>query len=264
MITDTPVPPRSGGRRPSAPSSPSESALVELRIRGAPVPHWMQDLGTRWNAGVRLHVCRRVDGDLRQLLQLLEITTVPESVPEVAAFLRGRVAPEDLAITRLAPNRLLVRVVGPLPALCHSVFEMGAICMSCPFLPASPDPEGEGRSIAWRVLVQKARDAHPLLDSFSEPGTPPASLVRIGAYRAGSDLTPRQELAVSTAFALGYYDTPRRSQLKDVARALGVSRATAMENLRRGMRKLASQRRGEPGRARTVGADAPDPTATER
>jgi hypothetical protein len=241
-----------------------ESALVELRIRGAPVPHWMQDLGTRWNAGVRLHVCRHIEGEPRQLLQLLEVNATPEAIPEVSAFLRERVAPEHLSITRLAPSRLLVRIVGPLPAICHSVFEMGAICMSCPFLPTPADPEGEPKEAAWRVLVHQARDAHPLLESFTTPGTPRASLIRIGSYRGGPDLTARQELAVGTAFALGYYDTPRRAQLQDVAKALGVSRSTAMENLRRGMRKLASGRRGEIGMARAVSGEPAEPDVTER
>ena len=150
-------------------------------------------------------------------------------------------------MTQLGSHRLLVRLVGPLPAVCHSVFEMGGICMTCPFLPSASEEEvpeaGE-----WRVLVHRVRDTQPLLDSFTTPDNPPASLVRVGPYRGTREMTPRQELAVSTAFALGYYDVPRRAQLKDVAQSLGVSRATAMENLRRGIRKLASERRSKVGR----------------
>jgi hypothetical protein len=207
----------------------------------------MQDLGTRWGAGVRLHVCRETRGAQRQLLQLLEINATAEAVPEISAFLRQRARADQIALTRLGPNRLLVRLVGPLPALCHSVFEMGAICMSCPFLPSADPPDGETVEGDWRVLVHRVRDAPPLLASFTPPGSPPASLRRIGSYRGAQDLTARQELAVGTAFALGYFDYPRRAQLKDIARSLGVSRATAMENLRRGMRKLALQRQSEVG-----------------
>ncbi len=214
----------------------------------------MQDLGTRWGAGVRLHVCRQTEGSPRRLLQLLEINATPATLPEIKTFLQQRPRPEEVSLTQLGPHRLLVRLVGPLPPVCHSVFEMGAICMSCPFLPPAEGssegaPEGE-----WRVLVQQVRDAHPLLASFTTPGNSPASLVRIGSYRGSLDLTARQELAVGTAFALGYYDYPRRAQLKDVAKSLGVSRATAMENLRRGIRKLASQRQAEAGVLRTRSA----------
>ncbi len=232
-------------------NSPGEPALVELRIRGGPVPHWMQDLGTRWGAGVRLHVCRHTEGSPRRLLQLLEITAIPATLPEITAFLRQRARPEEVSLTQLGPHRLLVRLVGPLPALCHSVFEMGAICMSCPFLPSADAAEGEAKEGEWRVLVHRVRDAHPLLASFTPPGNSPASLIRIGSYQGSRGLTPRQELAVGTAFVLGYYDYPRRAQLKDVAKSLGISRATAMENLRRGMRKLASLRQAEVGAVRS-------------
>lgn len=215
------------------------------------MPHWMQDLGTRWGAGVRLHVCRHTEGSPRRLLQLLEINATPGSLPEIKAFLHQRAGSEEVSLTQLGPHRILVRLVGPLPALCHSVFEMGAICMSCPFLPSASAPEGEAREGEWRVLVHRVRDAPPLLASFTTPGNSPAALVRIGSFRGSHDLTARQEVAVGTAFVLGYYDYPRRAQLKDVARSLGVSRATAMENLRRGMRKLASQRQAEVGLVRT-------------
>ncbi|MGP8072191.1 MAG: helix-turn-helix domain-containing protein [Thermoplasmata archaeon] len=218
------------------------------------MPHWMQDLGTRWGAGVRLHVCRQTEGSPRRLLQLLEINASPATLPEIKAFLQQRPRPEEVSLTQLGPHRLLVRLVGPLPPVCHSVFEMGAICMSCPFLPPAEGPGEEGAEGEWRVLVQRVRDAHPLLASFTTPGNSPASLVRIGSYRGSHDLTARQEIAVGTAFALGYYDYPRRAQLKDVAKSLGVSRATAMENLRRGIRKLALQRQAESGILRTRSA----------
>lgn len=219
----------------------------------------MQDLASRWGAGVRLHVCRQTEGSPRRLLQLLEINATPATLPEITAFLRQRAGPEEVSLTQLGPHRLLVRLVGPLPALCHSVFEMGAICMSCPFLPSAGTQEGEASEGEWRVLVHRVRDAHPLLASFTTPGNLPASLVRIGSYRGSHDLTARQEVAVGTAFALGYYDYPRRAQLKDVAKSLGVSRATAMENLRRGMRKLASRRQAEVGVVRAPAAQRDRP-----
>jgi hypothetical protein len=214
----------------------------------------MQDLGTRWDAEVRLHVCRRAGGEAKELLQLVEVNAAPSAMPEIAEFLEHHPIPQEVSVTQLAPDRLLVRLVGPLPALCHTVFEMGAICMSCPFLPARAGPAGESGESTWRVLVHQTRDAHPILASFTVPGTPPASLVRVGALRGPHNLTARQEQAVSTAFLLGYFDFPRRAQLKEVAQALGVSRATAMENLRRGMRKLVSRHRKHVGVVRGVAA----------
>jgi len=251
---------RSGSdRRETGGTSHGQESLVELRIRGGPIPHWMQDLGRRWGAGIRLHVCRRADGSRRRLLQLLEITASATAIPEITAYLRQREGAEEVSLTQLEPHRLLVRLVGPLPALCHSVFEMGAICMSCPFLPTVTAQDEEAREGEWRVLARRVRDAHPLLASFSTPDNSPASLVRIGSYRGSPDLTARQELAIGTAFMLGYYDYPRRAQLRDVAKSLGISRVSAMENLRRGMRKLASQRHNEVGVVRALSAPEEKP-----
>jgi hypothetical protein len=172
-------------------------------------------------------------------------------MPEIAKFVRKRRPSEEVSVTQLAKGRLLVRLTSSLPPLCHTVFKLGAICMSCPFLPVPTNTQGGAREKDWRVLVPRARDAGPLLTSFTEPKTPPASLIRIGSYRGSSNLTASQERAIGTAFVLGYFDIPRRAQLKDVAKALGVSRAAVMENLRRGMRKLASRREGEIGVVRS-------------
>jgi hypothetical protein len=240
------------GRRSPRRTTNPETALVEFRIRGGPLPHWMQDLGRRWGASVRLHVCRPAESAPRRLLQLVEINASPATLPEITEFLRQRTRSADVSLTQLEPHRLLVRIVGPLPALCNSVFEMGAICMSCPFLPAAGISDDEVHEGEWRVLAHRVRDAHPLLESFTTPGSSPASLIRVGSYRGSHDLTARQELAIGTAFVLGYFDFPRRAQLRDVAKSLGISRATAMENLRRGMRKLASQRQGEVGVTRSL------------
>ena len=250
-------------RRDTTRISDRPDSLVELRIRGGPVPHWMQDLGRRWGAGIRLHVCRRADGSPRRLLQLLEITASAPAIPEITAYLRHRKGAEEVSLTQLEPHRLLVRLVGPLPALCHSVFEMGAICMSCPFLPSVAAQDEEAREGEWRVLTRRVRDAHPLLASFSPPGNSPASLIRIGSYRGSPDLTARQELAIGTAFVLGYYDYPRRAQLRDVAKSLGISRVAALENLRRGMRKLAAQRHNEAGVVRALSAPETRPSSSK-
>jgi len=220
----------------------------------------MQDLGARWDVGIRLHVCRQIEGSPRRLLQLLEITGSPTVFPEVTEFLQQRVSARDVALTQLGPHRLLVRLVAPLPALCHTAFGMGAICMSCPFLPLPDGREEESREGEWRVLVHRIRDVRPLLASFTTPDNSPASLVRIGTIRGPRDLTARQKLAVRTAFMLGYYDYPRRAQLKDVAKSLGISRAATMESLRRGMRKLASRDGDEIGMVRSRTASGSDPS----
>jgi DNA-binding CsgD family transcriptional regulator len=53
-----------------------------------------------------------------------------------------------------------------------------------------------------------------------------------------SKLTPRQRQMLLTAYALGYYDVPRRISSDDLSRHLGVDKSTIVEHLRKAERKL--------------------------
>jgi HTH DNA binding domain len=53
-----------------------------------------------------------------------------------------------------------------------------------------------------------------------------------------SKLTSRQRQMLLTAYALGYYDVPRRISSDDLARHLNVDKSTTVEHLRKAERKL--------------------------
>jgi HTH DNA binding domain len=53
-----------------------------------------------------------------------------------------------------------------------------------------------------------------------------------------SKLTPRQRQMLLTAYALGYYDVPRRVSSGDVSKQLDVDKSTLVEHLRKAERKL--------------------------
>lgn len=51
-------------------------------------------------------------------------------------------------------------------------------------------------------------------------------------------LTERQMSALKAAVEMGYFETPRRSSIKDVAKRLKVSPSTAVEHLRKAEKKV--------------------------
>ncbi|HTY90897.1 MAG TPA: helix-turn-helix domain-containing protein [Methanocella sp.] len=51
-------------------------------------------------------------------------------------------------------------------------------------------------------------------------------------------LTERQMLTLRTAVEMGYFDTPRRASVRDVAKKLNVSASTAVEHLRKAEKKV--------------------------
>lgn len=56
-----------------------------------------------------------------------------------------------------------------------------------------------------------------------------------------SVLTERQREVLSAAKRLGYYEVPRRATTKDVAKELGISKATTVEHIRKAERRLIEQ-----------------------
>lgn len=51
-------------------------------------------------------------------------------------------------------------------------------------------------------------------------------------------LTGRQSITLTTAIEMGYFDTPRRASIEDVAKRTGVSPSTAIEHLRKAEKKV--------------------------
>lgn len=66
-------------------------------------------------------------------------------------------------------------------------------------------------------------------------------LTSIDAKAGGSllsKLTPRQRQMLLTAYALGYYDVPRRISSDELSRHLNIDKSTIVEHLRKAERKL--------------------------
>lgn len=164
------------------------------------------------------------------MVQLLQLSADPERIPEMARYLAHRTGDGAIATARTGPDRLVVWVSAPTPELCRSVFEAGGACTTCPFLPG----ENEGPEVVGVLLPERsgARAGRPAPAAVGE-------LIRIGRYRGPRQLSVRQARALEVAYRLGYLGHPRRADLADVAKALGIGRSAAMELLRRAIVKLA-------------------------
>jgi predicted DNA binding protein len=79
--------------------------------------------------------------------------------------------------------------------------------------------------VATVKLLGVVKDVH--MSEFALPDT--------GAL---SELTEKQREVITKARQLGYYDVPRRATTKQVAEALGISKATAVEHIRKAERRL--------------------------
>jgi HTH DNA binding domain len=239
----TPSPARttvSGRTRPrrTAPVPYEPLPMVEIVLDGVDSDDWITETLRSQGVSFRLLACRPTDRGRRRLLRLFEIQTNGEGIGSLVQELRARLTARDIAATSLGPDRALLRVAVPMPAVCAAAFDMGDFCITCPFLEKE---DGKG-SASWNLLVPQIGDARWLLKASARRGGSRPSLVRAGAYRRRWGLTGRQERALRIAFQLGYFDYPRKASLSTVASRLEVSRSTALELLRKATTKLAAQR----------------------
>ena len=229
-----------GGR--SDPES-RETPLLEFRFGPPPRGHSLSDLFLKEGVESRLIACRLTQGRPAGLIRWLEIETPPDRIETLLRSLRRRFRRGHLAVARLGPGSALLRVSEPAPSICAATYVAGGICVSCPLLP-------EGEAEPWRVILPRGDRANALLRELSIRNHASWAISRVEPYRSKTSLTHRQDRALRIAYALGYFDYPRRAALGDVARALGSGRSATLEVLRRATSKLAGGRYGAELRSR--------------
>ncbi len=234
-----PHPAKSSARRESR--SRTELPLVEVDVDVGPSPHWVREVTERWNLRVQIDVCRPMGPTASDLLQIVEMMGDPGDLGSAERYLRHH--PEISALTVLSPypSRRFVRAVSPLPEACRRVFEMGAICGTCRFAPRSEGDPGE----RWTLVVPRTREAlRTVARAQAGPNGSALPFLRMRKFVPARTLTPRQTTALETAYRLGFYAFPRRTNLREIARILGVSRSTTAELLRRAESKMLAHQIG--------------------
>ncbi|HUJ77424.1 MAG TPA: helix-turn-helix domain-containing protein, partial [Thermoplasmata archaeon] len=217
-------------RRPVRPASAataelSRFPLIEVRFDRRGRAHPLSELFDRAGAEVRLLACRLSARRPRRLVRWLDLEVDDEQFDPLVRSIRRRLGARSVALARLGPDRALLRVSEPAPAVCTATHDAGGICVSCPLLTGS---EGD----PWRVVLPRGGQARSFVRGAPAGNPGAGAVVRVEPYRSATSLTRRQDRALRIAYTLGYFDYPRRGSLGDVARSLGVGRSTALEILR--------------------------------
>jgi len=233
---------RSGRRGPLRPGR-----FRELRVRIAPPAHWVGELRDRWGVAVRVLHCEPSRQDPDRELRILELIADPKDADALSRFLERWLPPWAVWERIRGSGSFLVWATEPMLSTCRTARRLGAICLACP-LAASRDDDGR---VGWTLLVRAGpRSVRRALSDHSLAAEG-SVLEAVGGFADESSLTVKQEIAVATAFQIGYFDFPRRAGLPALARILGVRPSTAQEHLRRGLAKILALR-GSPGILRTA------------
>jgi hypothetical protein len=222
-------------RRPPPPGT-----VVEVRLAAAPGDDRVQDVLRAHRAAGRLVTCRPWGRSPPRLLRWFEVDAPEVELEPMIADLADRVGAANLSVARVSPRRVLLRLIGPIPALCAATFSAGGLCTSCR-LHAS---HAEDEVAPLRILVPRRANARRLL---FPPDAPPGARVRLvsaGPYHGRGGLTPRQDEALRVAHRLGFFRYPRGADLGAVAKALGIGRSSTLELLRSATGRLVDERLG--------------------
>ncbi|WP_435062922.1 helix-turn-helix domain-containing protein [Halobaculum sp. EA56] len=172
--------------------------------------------------------------------RLLEFFTVSGTAPErVLDLVADAPAIDEAHLVRETDDGGLFEFVVAGPCVTKTLADAGAVTRS---VTAS---NGEGRVVAEvpshvtiRRVVERFTERHPGSELLAHRQRD--RCLRVGHSEAGplDELTQRQEEALRTAYASGYFNWPRDNGAEDCAAALGISQPTFSQHLRAGQRRL--------------------------
>lgn len=205
-------------RRPDEADETEAMSRTELRL-GLPTGSWLGD------------VSRTVPSSVIRVEEALTVDDATVTVVVVAGTDRGRVVDalcghdrvDDATTVERRGDGRTVRVAGRPPAYLPAARDVG--------LPvASPVEVTDGSAT---VTVAGERDR---IEALGRRLTADGVTVGIAATDAGTadrTLTDAQRELVFEAVSAGYYDTPRRCTLTELAAAHGIAKSTCSETLHR-------------------------------
>ncbi|MCI4322658.1 MAG: helix-turn-helix domain-containing protein [Thermoplasmata archaeon] len=232
-------PPRQASRSSIAPPLGEDGSLYQIRIPANGERPWLRDFKDRWNIALNVQHVQPAGSPPSRLVAWIEIVFDPPDLRGILSFLETRPSEEHLRVSLTRDDRMMLYMSIPFPPAFGAILERGGLCEFAPALINGP-PEAPD---CWGFIVP--RDGGTL--NVSNLHSSYRSLGGIRGSRAGGDrsregVSYRQEIALRTAFRLGYFENPRRADLGEVGAAMGVSAHAAMELLRRAVRELVSDR----------------------
>jgi hypothetical protein len=153
-----------------------------------------------------------------------------ECVRDLVADFRANSPVNDYVMLHESPGLLLLSVNMNGPLLLAAFVETSA--------PVKYPIIIQGGEATIELLAERPR-IDSLLSAIERAGMV-AEIHHIGRYAWEPLLTPRQRAILERALDAGYFDVPRGVELRELASGFGIATATLSEDIRRILRKLAT------------------------
>jgi hypothetical protein len=156
-------------------------------------------------------------------------TIITKRIGELEAFLRAMPQIKKFAVLSRAADRAEVITWAEQGSIVDSIIKK-----NCVFIGPTIVKDGVEN---WHIVAPTREELQEVVASLEQCAD--IAYIR-NAEGVGSEvgLTERQVKTLKTAVDMGYFDTPRRASIKDVAKRLAVSPSTAVEHLRKAEKKV--------------------------
>lgn len=198
---------------------------AELLVRIPKI--WVTELPKRHGVSIKI-VNRRRSGKMG-VRDLVEITGQHDGLEKVLLDLRTEPWVKSFDLDFVEPDRLMGEV---LTYKCLACAMMAS--SKCHLVSANGTSDGR---VLWHIMTSDRHGVKTLVEKLNDARFG-AKLLRLASIAEHGALTRRQEEIIMMAFEKGYFETPRKIKLKNLAEATGVSQATLSEILRKGQKKI--------------------------
>ncbi|WP_400260015.1 helix-turn-helix domain-containing protein [Candidatus Methanomassiliicoccus intestinalis] len=202
--------------------------MMEAVVSIAMPENWITDVVEKYPSVIR--VINSKAGSSEEVRDLVQIEVENESdLQKVIDQIRNNPNIFNVDISALDKSKVLAAF-----STCHCVVCRLLAGSNC-FLTASTTTK-EGRT-RWTLLVTEREALQQLIAELTACNADP-QLIKITEIKSEDELTMRQEQITRMAFERGYFDFPRKTDLKELAEIFGISTSTLSEILRKGQRRI--------------------------
>lgn len=198
-------------------------AVISISLPGV----WISDLLSQFDVDVR--ILDTIPFGENGVQDLIELKLQAEEVEKIVKFLEQHPDIEDVQLEIVEKNKAIGVIKCKMCFACRDL-----IASNC-FL-VSANSKDDGR-VEWTVISSDNLCLQELIKNLEEHNANP-TITKMKKLKDEEMLTEKQEQIIRLAYDRGYYDTPKRVGLKELANVFNVSQATLAETLRRGQRKI--------------------------
>ena len=201
--------------------------MIESVISLEPPGVWVSSLVNDFELEVR--VLNTLPYGKDGVQDLIELKIDEERLEEVKKYLQSR---EDVELEELEMVESGKAIGVVKQEECYGCRELHST--NCHMVGAKSKEDGR---LEYTIISSSNECLRKLMSKLEEASANP-KLVKMKKLTSEEMLTENQEKIVKMAYQRGYYDFPKRTGVKDLAKIFEISPATLSEILRRGQKKI--------------------------